>query len=180
MLPFPGTRGFSPKIFTHLLFILCLGSESALLEAQTASPSPSPDGEPGELSQITVTAVPPEDQVVPTARPINSVFGQDMRVIDTPRSVNVITRAQLEDRQIFSVQDLGQFSSGTYTPAEYGLDGIPYIRGIYAELFQNGQREIFYRNSRCSELQSNGVARHSERARYGHLRTVRRWIGRDT
>jgi iron complex outermembrane recepter protein len=147
MLPFPGTRGFSPKIFTHLLFILCLGSESALLEAQTASPSPSPGGEPGELSQITVTAVPPEDQVVPTARPINSVFGQDMGVIDTPRSVNVITRAQLEDRQIFSVQDLGQFSSGTYTPAEYGLDGIPYIRGIYAELLQNGQREIFYRNS---------------------------------
>ncbi|MGA8480645.1 MAG: TonB-dependent receptor plug domain-containing protein [Chthoniobacterales bacterium] len=71
----------------------------------------------------------------------------DMGIIDTPRSVNVITRAQLEDRQIFSVQDLGQFSSGTYTPAEYGLDGIPYIRGIYAELFQNGQREIFYRNS---------------------------------
>jgi outer membrane receptor protein involved in Fe transport len=146
MLPFPGTRGFSPKIFTHLLFILCLGSESALLDAQTAAPSPSPGGEPAELSQITVTAVPPEDQVVPTARPINSVFGQDIGVIDTPRSVNVITRAQLEDRQIFSVQDLGQFSSATYTLAEYGLDGIPYIRGIYAELFQNGQREIFYRN----------------------------------
>jgi outer membrane receptor for ferric coprogen and ferric-rhodotorulic acid len=70
-----------------------------------------------------------------------------MGIIDTPRSVNVVTRAQLEDRQIFSVQDLGEFSSGTYTPAEYGLDGIPYIRGIYAELFQNGQREIFYRNS---------------------------------
>src|SRR5260370_10366669 len=70
-----------------------------------------------------------------------------MSVIDNSRSVSIITRAQLEDRQIFSVQDLGQFSSGTYTPAEYGLDGIPYIRGIYAELFQNGQREIFYRNS---------------------------------
>jgi hypothetical protein len=72
MLPFPGTRGFSPKIFTHIVIILCLGSECALLNAQTASPSPSPGGEPGELSQITVTAVPPEDQVVPTARPINS------------------------------------------------------------------------------------------------------------
>jgi iron complex outermembrane receptor protein len=120
-------------------------------EAQSASPTPgsSPtSGDPGqEMSQVVVTAVPPADQIVPTARPINSVFGQDMSVIDTPRSVNIITRAQIEDRQISSVQDLGQFSSGTYTPAEYGLDGIPYIRGIYAELFQNGQREIFYRNS---------------------------------
>ncbi len=42
MLPFPGTRGFSPKIFTHVVIILCLGSECALLNAQTASPSPSP------------------------------------------------------------------------------------------------------------------------------------------
>jgi iron complex outermembrane recepter protein len=147
MLHFPGIRALSPKKLTPLIIILSLGLPSALLNGQTGSPSPSPGSESGELNQITVTAVPPEDQVVPTARPISSVFGQDMGIIDTPRSVNVVTRAQLEDRQIFSVQDLGQFSSGTYTPAEYGLDGIPYIRGIYAELFQNGQREIFYRNS---------------------------------
>src|SRR5260370_14422009 len=120
MLPFPGTRGFSPKIFTRLVIILCLGSECLPLNAQTASPSPSTGGEPGELNQIIVTAVPPEDQVVPTARPINSVFGQDMGVIDTPRSVNVITRSQLEARQIFSVQDLVPFSSATYTPTATG------------------------------------------------------------
>jgi outer membrane receptor protein involved in Fe transport len=128
-----------------LIVILCLTAECAPLRAQNASPSPAPGNAPGELSQITVTAVPREDQVVPTARPISSIFGQDMGVIDTPRSVNVVTRTQLEDQQIFSVQDLGQFSSGTYTPAEYGLDGIPCIRGIYVELFQNGQREVFYR-----------------------------------
>ena len=147
MLLFPGIRDLSARHFARLIAIIFLSAGCTLLKAQTPSPSPTTGSNLGELNQITVTAVPPEDQVVPTARPISSVFGQDMGVIDTPRSVNVITRAQLEDRQIFSVQDLGQFSSGTYTPAEYGLDGIPYIRGIYAELFQNGQREIFYRNS---------------------------------
>jgi len=60
MLPFPGTRGFSPKIFTQLVIILCLGSECAPLNAQTASPSPSTGREPAELNQITVTAVPPK------------------------------------------------------------------------------------------------------------------------
>lgn len=137
-----------------LLFTLVVCSASVLC-GQTSNPSPSPaasgaapaDNGQNNMQEVLVTAVPPADQIVPTARPINSVFGQDMNVIDIPRSVNVITRAELEDRQIFSVQDLGQFSSGTYTPAEYGLDGIPYIRGIYADILQNGQREVFYRNS---------------------------------
>ena len=99
------------------------------------------------MEKIVVTAVPPNEQVVPTARPISSVYGDDMSIIDIPRSVNIITKQQLEDRQIKSVEDLGQFASGTYTPAEYGLDGIPYIRGVYASIYQNGQQEIFFRNT---------------------------------
>jgi len=66
-----------------------------------------------------------------------------MGIIDTPRSVNVITRAQLEDRQIFSVQDLGQFSSGTYTPAEYGLDGIPYIAASMRSFSRTDSERFF-------------------------------------
>jgi outer membrane receptor protein involved in Fe transport len=110
--------------------------------ADSTNPAPK-----GTMDTIVVTAVPPGEQVVPTARPISSVYGDDMSIIDIPRSVNIITKQQLEDRQITSVQDLGQFASGTYSPAEYGLDGIPYIRGVYASLYQNGQQEIFFRNS---------------------------------
>jgi outer membrane receptor protein involved in Fe transport len=102
MLYFPGIRALSSKKLTPPIIILSLGLPSAMLNGQTGSPSASPGSESGELNQITVNAVPPEDQVVPTARPINSVFGQDMGIIDTPRSVNVITRAQLEDRQFVS------------------------------------------------------------------------------
>ncbi|HEY0256487.1 MAG TPA: TonB-dependent receptor plug domain-containing protein, partial [Candidatus Methylacidiphilales bacterium] len=115
---------------------------------QTPPPSSSAaKSTAGQMDTIVVKAVPLEEQVVPTARTISSVYGDDMSIVDIPRSVNIITKQQLEDRQIKSVQDLGQFASGTYTPAEYGLDGIPYIRGVYASLYQNGQQEIFYRNS---------------------------------
>ena len=113
-------------------------------KATTPAPAKKDDA---SMDTIVVKGVPADEQVVPTARPISSVMGQDMSIIDTPRAVSIITKQQLEDRQITSVQDLGQFSSGTYTPAEYGLDGIPYVRGIYAQLYQNGQQEIFYRNS---------------------------------
>jgi outer membrane receptor for ferric coprogen and ferric-rhodotorulic acid len=116
------------------------------------SPAKAPAGTGADaatatMDTIVVQAVPLEEQVVPTARPISSVYGQDMGIVDIPRSVNIITKQQLEDRQITSVQDLGQFASGTYSPAEYGLDGIPFIRGVFASLYQNGQQEVFYRNS---------------------------------
>jgi hypothetical protein len=128
----------------------------------TATTSPTPDPaaqkgaatastksttQQGTMQTIVVQAVPLDEQVVPTSRTISSVYGDDMSIVDIPRSVNIITKQQLEDRQITSVQDLGQFASGTYTPAEYGLDGIPYIRGVYASLYQNGQQEIFFRNT---------------------------------
>jgi len=94
MLYFPRTRALSPKKLTPLIIVLSLGLSSALLNGQTASSSPSPGSESGELNQITVTAVPPEDRVVPTARPINSVFGQDMGVIDTlARSTSLLARS---------------------------------------------------------------------------------------
>ena len=94
-----------------------------------------------------VSAVAPEKQIVPTARSTSSVFGQDLNGVDVPRSVSKITRQQLEDRQLFSVEQLGQHSSGTYTPGEYDLAGIPFIRGVFGELYQNGQRLLFLTNT---------------------------------
>jgi hypothetical protein len=77
-----------------LLFTLVVCSASVLC-GQTSNPSPSPaasgaapaDNGQNNMQEILVTAVPPADQIVPTARPISSVFGQDMNVIDIPRSV---------------------------------------------------------------------------------------------
>jgi outer membrane receptor protein involved in Fe transport len=133
----------------------------------TTTPSKSSDA---TMATIVVTAVPPDQQVVPTARPISSVYGDDMSIIDTPRSVNIITKQQLEDRQIKSVEDLGQFAAGTYTPAEYGLDGIPYIRGVYASIYQNNQQEIFFRNTvipSFNQVESLDVVKGPGSATYG-------------
>jgi hypothetical protein len=161
-------KNCSRASFLYLLVTTCVsaqatggggggaGGPATPTTATPASPGPQtpktadgtkPGAPKGTMDTIVVTAVPPGEQVVPTARPISSVYGDDMSIIDIPRSVNIITKQQLEDRQIKSVEDLGQFASGTYTPAEYGLDGIPYIRGVYASIYQNGQQEIFFRNT---------------------------------
>jgi iron complex outermembrane receptor protein len=135
-------------------------------DAATTTPPASSE----ESDRVVVTDVSPEELVLPTARPISSVYGEDMSILDTPRSVNIVTKQQLEDRQITSVQDIGQFASGTYSPAEYGLDGIPNIRGVYASLFQNGQEEVFNRNSLVpsfNQMESMDVVKGPGSATYG-------------
>ncbi len=99
------------------------------------------------LDELLVTGIPLEETVLPTVRPVSSALGTDANVLDTPRAVSTITKAQLEARQIDDVNSLGQYSSGTYTPSIFGAQGVPTIRGVFSELYQNGQRLKFVRNS---------------------------------
>lgn len=99
------------------------------------------------LDELLVTGLPLEETVLPTVRPVSSALGTDASVLDTPRAVSTITKAQLEARQIDDVNSLGQYSSGTYTPSIFGAQGVPTIRGVLSELYQNGQRMKFVRNS---------------------------------
>lgn len=99
------------------------------------------------MEKTVVVGIPLEETVLPTARPLNSVLGDDRSILDTPRSVSLITKAQMEDRGIATMTDLGQLSPGAYTPERYGLPGVPVIRGDLAEIYQNGQRMLYSRDS---------------------------------
>ena len=100
----------------------------------------------GEAGRIIVTGVAPDESILPTIRPISSTYGTDMNIVDTPRDVSTITKEQVSFRQITSVDDLGQFASGTYTASIFGAEGLPQIRGLPAEIYQNGEREHYYLN----------------------------------
>ena len=101
----------------------------------------------GEAGRVIVTGVSPDQSILPTVRPISSVYGTDMNIVDVPRDVSTITKEQVSFRQITSVDDLGQFASGTYTASIFGSEGLPQIRGLPAEIYLNGQREHYYLNS---------------------------------
>jgi hypothetical protein len=53
----------------------------------------------------------------------------------------------MEQRQIESVNQLGQLAAGVYSPSNFGAEGLPTIRGTLAEIYQNGQRIKTMRNS---------------------------------
>jgi len=125
----------------------------ALLASQLSAQT---NTSPADANQkILVEGLPVEDTVLPTARPVQSVMGDDRNIIDTPRSVSLVTKAQMEARAISRATDFNQYSPGVYTPSRYGLANVPVIRGELSEIYQNGQRTIYSRNSLLASF--NGV-----------------------
>ena len=61
--------------------------------------------------------------------------------------MSTITKEQVDFRQITSVNQLDQFASGTYSASIFGAEGLPQIRGVPAEIYQNGQRQHYYFSS---------------------------------
>ncbi len=107
------------------------------------------------LEKYTVSDVPLSEQILPTVRPIDSVYGDDRSIIDIPRSVSSVNKAWMDDRQVKNAMDFGQFSPGVYAAADYGIPGVPQIRGDEAQVYVNGQQIAYSRNS--VPLSFNGV-----------------------
>ena len=55
--------------------------------------------EPEELDAFISEEIPIEENILPTSRPFNSVYGTDRSILDTPRNVTIISREQLDKLQ---------------------------------------------------------------------------------
>jgi catecholate siderophore receptor len=137
--------------------ILALGLASAgALMAQTANPPPpataatttagaamTPSTGPSSsnievLEKVVVSDVALEDQVSPLQRPVSSVLGLEMSILDTPRAITEINSAQIRDESIVDVTDFAKITSSAYTNMQFGGPNVPFLRGQSAEVFQNG------------------------------------------
>ncbi|MFM8360939.1 MAG: TonB-dependent receptor plug domain-containing protein, partial [Verrucomicrobiota bacterium] len=146
--------------------VACLSALAACAAlAQNPAPSPLPapvpdqgagatTNAPTEMQKTVVVGLPLEETILPTARPVGSVMGDDRSIIETPRSVSLVTKAQMEARAIARATDFNQYSPGVYTPSRYGLANVPVIRGELSEIYQNGQRTIYSRNSVLASFNS--------------------------
>ncbi len=94
--------------------------------------------DPTSADRVIVESVLPVDRVSPLERPISSVYGTDLSILDTPRTVTAINSAQQRDLSIEQVTDLLKLVPDSYTNSQFGGANIPFIRGQAAEVFQNG------------------------------------------
>lgn len=102
-----------------------------------------------------ITEVSAEETILPSEKRSLSVFGTEQSVLETPRALSMITQGQLTDKNIQRVEDLDQFISGAYSAPIFGNIGVPFLRGDLGEVYQNGQRKAFNRNS--FPISFNGV-----------------------
>ena len=138
---------------------LRLFAATALLCAarMSAQPADAKTDDTVLLDKLSVNGVAPEQQILPTARPFNSVFGTDDNIVDLPRSVTIISRQQLSDINISSVLDFSKLTSSSYTTTNFGAPANPSIRGQTADLFINGVRGRITSNGNGLPLDFNSV-----------------------
>ncbi|MCC5834272.1 MAG: TonB-dependent receptor [Opitutales bacterium] len=99
-----------------------------------------------DLDPFRVETTPEQESIVPTVRPIESVWMQGGNVLEMPRSVSTLTRGQLEARNIQRIEELSPYVAGAVSAPIFGNAGVPTLRGDLGEAYQNGQRKTFNRN----------------------------------
>lgn len=128
---------FTKRLSLILAIIVC--------HAETHGSVPNAD-EIVELETF-VTTGDASESILPTTMKSLAVFGQDMSIIDTPRAMSTITQGQLQDKNVLRVEDLDRFVSGAFSAPIFGNIGVPFMRGDLGEIYQNGQRKAYNRNS---------------------------------
>lgn len=84
--------------------------------------------------------------VLPTSRPVDSVFGSGQSVLDVPRSVTVLTPELMRRFDLQGLGDLGRIGAGTQVANYFGIAGTPTLRGVKASVFFNGMARAYQRN----------------------------------
>ena len=109
------------------------------------------------MEKFQVSGVPIEQQILPTSRPFNSVFGTDENIIDVPRNVTIISRQQLSDISIGDVLDISKLTSSAYTTTNFGAPSNASIRGQSADVYLNGVRARITSNGNGLPIDFNSV-----------------------
>ena len=113
--------------------------------ALAADPAP-PGSKATDVSELVVNGIPYRETVLPTRLKLNSIYGLDLNVMDTPRNTTLLSTTQLETLNIEDPRAFSYLTSSSYTDSGFGTPNIPRIRGQYADLFYNGMRASFTDN----------------------------------
>jgi len=124
--------------------------------AQTAG-KPPVEEEAVKMEKFEVSDVPIEQNVIPTSRPISSIYGSDRSLLDTPRSATIISREQLTAVSIQDVRDFSKLTASSYTRSNFGAPTTPDLRGQIADLFLNGMRVGLSSNGNGLPINFNSV-----------------------
>lgn len=74
--------------------------------------------------------------------PSQSAFGFDKTVLDTPRSVSVISADVIDKMSLSAVEDLVRVVPGVFTVTRFGIQGAIDVRNVPADTYFRGMKRI--------------------------------------
>jgi len=115
----------------------------AAQEAAEGKEAQSKEGEEVVELEKYVTEGIAEDPVgiLPT-EPIDSVFGFDKSILETPRSVSVLSDDLMASYGIETALDVAKVVPSTYTTSIFGINGNVNIRGVASDTYFRGVKRI--------------------------------------
>jgi iron complex outermembrane receptor protein len=137
---------------THLAATLTAAALALNTSVAQESPPPAPVAPAASSDLVTLedfivreSAANIAGDLMPTSRPVASVFGSQS-ILETPRSVTVLTPELMQQFQIRDFGDLSKIGAGTHQINYYGVPGIPSLRGAKGSVFFNGIQRGYQRN----------------------------------
>ena len=119
------------------LSLLCYAAGLAL----TVSPAISQEESAGDLEAFTGYAGDDPNFVLPTA-PIEGSLGFSKSVLETPRSVSVISSELISSLSLSEVADLSAVAPSTNTKTRWGVQGNIDVRNMTADTYFRGMKRI--------------------------------------
>lgn len=144
-----------------LLSTLCLMVPGGLIRAQTAETTPASPPAPAAASEEVVTLDTfgvQESQdpnfILPT-QPIQGAIGFSKPIVETPRSVSVVSSEMLASMAISEVADLSRIVPNANTTTRWGIQGNIDIRNMTADTYFRGMKRIEPQGNSRTVLQAN-------------------------
>lgn len=145
---------------------------ATLLSTAAGQSVPTTTSEPvTELERFIAneSALSDSGDVLPTSRPVFSVFGSQS-ILDVPRSVTVLTPELMSQIGIQDFSDLAKIGAGTQQTNYYGVPGSPSLRGAKGGVYFNGIQRAWQRNEMplsFGSLEAMDVVKGPAPAHYG-------------
>lgn len=145
-----GERFHRHRAPRHLVYLLLGLMGGAHLHAQT-----SPEGEvAGELEELATVGGEDPNFILPT-QPIEGAIGFAKSIVETPRSVSVVSSEMLSSMAITDVSDLSRIVPSANTTTRWGIQGNIDIRNMTADTYFRGMKRIEPQGNSRTVLQAN-------------------------
>lgn len=121
---------------------LILAASAGLASAQDAGENAQGNDDVVELEDYIATgnAVDPIG-ILPT-EPVDSVFGFDKSLLETPRSVTVLSDELMSNYGIENALDVSKVVPSTFTTSIFGINGNVNIRGVASDTYFRGVKRL--------------------------------------